>query len=92
MLPDLGYEEEPVEKINIALVSFAFDNSALINLLKDRGRAIKFEKFDKMRAINKNIDELKTLNIEKFTRPVSAFLTFQDEEGLNRCLSYKETV
>ena len=33
-LPDLGYEDEPVEKVNIALVSFAFDNSELINLLK----------------------------------------------------------
>ncbi len=91
-LPDLGYEDEPVEKINIALISFAFDNGELINLLKSRGQAIKFEKFDKMREINKKIDELKTQNIDKFTRPVSAFLTFENEEGLNRCLSYNETV
>jgi hypothetical protein len=45
-MPDLGYEDEPVEKVNIALVIFAFDNSELINLLKLRGSAIKFEKFD----------------------------------------------
>jgi hypothetical protein len=32
--PDLGYEDEAPEKIHIALVSFAFDNSELINLLK----------------------------------------------------------
>jgi hypothetical protein len=32
--PDLGYEDDPPEKINIALITFAFDNSVLINLLK----------------------------------------------------------
>jgi hypothetical protein len=90
--PDLGYEDDPPEKINIALVTFAFDNSVLINLLKQRGLAIKFEKFDLMRKINKQIDELKSEGIEQYTRPVSAFLTFENEEGLNRCLNYNETV
>jgi hypothetical protein len=90
--PDLGYEDDPPEKIKIALVTFAFDNSELINLLKQRGAAIKYEKFDKMREINKNIDDLKSKNLDKYTRPVSAFLTFENEEGLNRCLNYNETV
>jgi len=91
-MPDLGYEDEPVEKVNIALVIFAFDNSELINLLKLRGSAIKFEKFDKMRSINKQIDDLKSSNLNKYIRPVSAFLSFENEEGLNRCLNYNETV
>ena len=91
-MPDLGYEDEPVEKVNIALVTFAFDNAELINLLKQRGAAIKFEKFDLMRKINKQIDELKSTNLEKYIRPVSAFLSFENEEGLNRCLNYNETV
>lgn len=90
--PDLGYEDDPPEKIKIALVTFAFDNSELINLLKARGAAIKYEKYDMMREINKKIDDLKTKNLEKYTRPVSAFLTFENEEGLNRCLNYSETV
>jgi len=51
-LPDLGYEDEPPERISIALITFAFDNAEVINLLKARGAAIKFEKFDKMRQIN----------------------------------------
>lgn len=55
-LPDLGFEDEPPEKISIALTTFAFDNSELINLLRERGSAIKFERFDAMRAINKKID------------------------------------
>jgi hypothetical protein len=91
-LPDLGFEEEPPERINIALISFAFDNAELINLLKERGNAIKFENFDRMREINRQIDDVKSKNLEKLNRPVSAFLTFENEEGLNRCLNYNETV
>ncbi len=45
-MPDLGYEDETPEKIYISLITFAFDNAELINLLKDRGNAIKFEKWD----------------------------------------------
>jgi len=33
-LPDLGYEDEPVQRVNIAMLTFAFDNAQLINLLK----------------------------------------------------------
>jgi len=84
-LPDLGYEDEAPERINIAMMTFAFDNGELINLLKQRGNAIKFEKWDDMRKINKKIDELKAKNLEKYNRPVAAFLTFENEEGLNRC-------
>jgi hypothetical protein len=91
-MPDLGYEDEPVEKINIALITFAFDNSELINLLKKRGAAIKVENFDLMRKINKQIDDLKSSQLDKFIRPVSAFLSFENEEGLNRCINYNETV
>jgi hypothetical protein len=91
-LPDLGFEDDPPERINIALINFAFDNGELINLLKDRGNAIKFEKFDLMRELNKRIEDMKSENLDKFIRPVSAFLTFENEEGLNRCLNYNEAV
>jgi hypothetical protein len=91
-LPDLGYEDEPPERINISLITFAFDNNELINILRARGNAIKFENFDEMRKINQKIDTLKRLNLQKYCRPVSAFLTFENEEGLNRCLNYNDTV
>lgn len=32
-LPDLGYEEEAPERIYISMMTFAYDNSELINLL-----------------------------------------------------------
>jgi hypothetical protein len=91
-MPDMGYEDEPPERINIALITFAFDNGEMINLLKERGTAIKFEKFEKMREMNKKIDDLKRRDLDKLSRPVSAFLTFENEEGLNRCMNYNDTV
>lgn len=47
-----------------------------------------------MREVNKKIDELKSNpdNLKMFYRPVTAFLTFENEEGLNRALNYHETV
>lgn len=45
-LPDLGFEDEPVERVRISMITFAFDNADLINLLKKRGLAIKMEKYD----------------------------------------------
>jgi hypothetical protein len=59
-LPDLGYEDPAPEKIEIAMITFAFDNAELINLLRIRGKWIKFEKYEKMRDVNKQIDELKS--------------------------------
>jgi hypothetical protein len=91
-MPDLGYEDETPEHINISMFTFAFDNSELINLLKKRGAAIKFEKWDTMRSINAKIDHLKTKQAEKYNRPVTAFLTFENEEGLNRCKAYNDVV
>ena len=76
------------------MISFAFDNAELINLLRERGNAVKFEKYDKVREINQKIDNLKRdpNNIVKFNRPVTAFLTFENEEGINRCKEYDEAV
>jgi hypothetical protein len=59
-LPDLGFEDEPPERIKIALLNFAFDNAELIHLLRARGLAIKLEKYNKVRDINTKIDILKT--------------------------------
>jgi len=34
LLHDLGYEDEPVEEVKIAVTTFAFNNSEMIDLLK----------------------------------------------------------
>jgi hypothetical protein len=42
-MPDLGYEDEPVENIKVATTFLAFHNYELIDLLKERGEVIKKE-------------------------------------------------
>ena len=47
-LPDLGYEDEPVDHVKIAVTSFAYNNAEIIHLLRERGDTIKSENWDKM--------------------------------------------
>ena len=76
------------------MITFAYDNSEIINLLKERGAAIKYEQYDEMRRINDKIDEARSdpVKLDKFYRPVTAFLTFENEEGLNRMAAYNELI
>lgn len=41
LLPDLGFEDEPVEQIKIAVTTFAYNNGDVIKLLRERGDMIK---------------------------------------------------
>ena len=82
-LPDLGYEDEP-DKIKVAVMTLAFNNYDVIELLRKRGTAIIAEKWDKQREIEKQIEILKNENIERLTNPCHIFLTFQNEEGAER--------
>ena len=90
-MPDLGFEEEPVQEIKIAVTTFAFDNSELILLLKERGQAITSDNFDKMRQVDEKINNLKNEKLNIFVRPCSVFMTFENEEGLERALNFDNT-
>jgi len=63
-------------------------------LLRARGQCIKYEKYDKMREINKKIDDLKSdpIKLSALNRPVTAFLSFENEEGINRAKDYNDAV
>ena len=76
------------------MITFAYDNAELINLLRQRGSFVKFEKYDKMREINNKIDAIKSdrKKLESLNRPVTAFLTFENEEGINRAKVYNDIV
>ena len=43
-LPNLGFDEEP--SVQIACTTLAFNNAEIINLLRERGTAIKSENWD----------------------------------------------
>jgi len=46
-LPNLGFDGDDEESsVKVAVTTLAFDNAAIINLLRDRGAAIKAENWD----------------------------------------------
>lgn len=59
-------------------------------MLKERGESIKAEKWDKVTKIETEIDELKSKELEKLTRPISVFVTFENEEGYHRAIKLNE--
>lgn len=69
------------EECNIAVIQFAYNNSALIKILKQRGNAIKAGNFKKVQELEETINQLKLENFDDYTRPVYAFITFELEGG-----------
>lgn len=63
--------------IRIANISFAFDNCELISKLKTRGGFITNGKFDKLAAIDQQIDTIRANQYDKLSQPVAAFITFE---------------
>jgi len=57
-------------------------------MLTERGTLITKGKLDKLPEINEKIHELVDEKKSDLVRPVAAFITFETEEGKNRCLEY----
>lgn len=89
-MPNLGYDE--VESVEIAVTTLAFRNAEIINLLKERGAAIKNEKWDLQRELEGEINKLKNEKFKDLITPCSVFMTFETEEGVNRALNYDEAI
>ena len=89
-MPNLGYDE--VESVEIAVTTLAFRNAEIINLLKERGAAIKNEKWDLQRELEGEINQLKNEKFKDLITPCSVFMTFETEEGVNRALNYDEAI
>jgi len=56
-LPNTGIDGPEEQDIKIAQITFAFNNSAVINWLQQRGKFIKTEKWEKVKDINAKITE-----------------------------------
>jgi hypothetical protein len=64
-------------KVEIAQISFAYDNKKLMDLLVKRGSILQKSDINKIAALDKEILELtKQEDIIKFKRPVSCYITF----------------
>ena len=92
MMPDQGMEDEPVEHVLVAKATMAFKNSEIINLLKQRGSAIKAENWEKQTELEGQINDLKNEKLKELTTPCSIFMTFENEEGVTRALKYDEAI
>ena len=68
--------DKDLDKIEIAEITFAFNNSKLIKLLRKRGTAIINQQFNKQKKIEKEIMKLKKEDYDALTVPVCAFITF----------------
>jgi len=85
-----GMEEEDPDAVRIVDITFAFNNHKMINLLKKRGAAITALNFDKMRLHDEELtamihdDEC----YNDFTRPVCAFITFENDDHYNEACSF----
>jgi hypothetical protein len=78
---------EDVE-IRIANITFGFDNKELLLLLKERGSYVAVGKFEKLPAINEKIQKAIEEKRTKFIRPVTAFITFERQEGRDRAIKH----
>jgi len=83
-------KNQDVEEIKVAAINFAFNNKKLMELLRKRGGFITQNNFEKMREVEQEINQLKNEEYETFIRPVTAFITFQDEDGFNRACEHKK--
>ena len=50
------------------------------------------EKWDKQAEIETKINELKEAEFDRFITPCSVFMTFENEEGVNRALNMDKTI
>jgi len=82
MKQSTGNENIKINEVKIADIVFAFNNAQLIQLLKTRGMHIQFQRYNEMRDTEKLINHVIQTEFEKLTRPVDAFITFEEEDGL----------
>lgn len=90
--PALGFENQNGDLIKVAMTTLAFKNDHLINLLKQRGEAIKNENWDKQLNLDREINDLKNNNFDELISPCSVYMTFETEEGIRRALEHNKSI
>lgn len=91
-MPDLGYEDEPIEHVKVAITTIAFNNAKLINLLRKRGVAIHNQKWEEQRKIENQMNDLKAEELESLITPCTVFMSLENEEGVMRAVKFNEYV
>jgi hypothetical protein len=72
--------------LKIANVNFAFSNNKLLALLQQRGTMIVAGKYGSLAEVNKQIETCVYQNRDEIIRPVTAFISFETQEGYERAV------
>ena len=75
----------------IACIFFAYANGEVIEVLKQRGKALINGNLNSMYKSEEKLNKYIHRNEEALKRPVKAFLTFQSQEGYERCMEHVTT-
>ena len=70
-----------MDRVRIADIQFSYKNAPLIHGLRTRGLHIKNNNWAALRRVNDQLDRIKTKHYHDLMTPVSAFVTFESEEG-----------
>jgi hypothetical protein len=70
-------------EVHIADITFSFNNSKLISILRKRGYAIARQKFEDVKKNDLEINALMNDPVEKqkMIVPTAAFITFEEEDA-----------
>ena len=90
---ELTDDQEVAIVLDVADVQLVFENSKLIELLKERGEQIKMGKNEEtINEQNKIIDNYLNKNNQKgkkdLTTIIGAYVTFQTEDGFNEAIQF----
>lgn len=80
----------PGEPVRVAAISFSYDNAELIKILRERGELIQAAEWHKVKQCDKEIEEFTERNHQRLATPLSALITFQTEEGVQRALNCQQ--
>lgn len=84
----LGDYFKKSKNIEIADIHFSFKNRKILNLLKERGKAILENNNDMKKKIENEINETKRKDHETITTPVWAYVAFANEKSYLRATEY----
>lgn len=69
------------QNMAVADMIFSYNNSNLILALRERGNNIALQRFDRVQAMDAEINDL-FKDFESLTRPTAAFITFEEEDAM----------
>jgi len=70
--------------LKIANINFAYKNAELLDLLAERGALIINGQYSKLKKFNEKIEDYLNANRDELIHPVTAFITFEKQEGYER--------